>query len=65
MDLLEKARPTNVTVTRNTKGEITDFVIHSGHKKAVAKQALVLSKTDDLTEFNRVILQIEKQSLGE
>lgn len=60
MELIEKERPNQVRLTRNTKGEITSFVVLDGHKKAVAKRIIELSTIDDLLGFEKVILQIEK-----
>ena len=60
MNAIEKERPAQVHVTRNTKDQITSFRIGDGHKRAVAKRIVELSTTDDLEDFRDVILLIEK-----
>jgi len=61
MEQLAQERSAQVTVVKNTAGEITAFTVSNTHKKAVAQRTLELSTIADLSKFEKVIKAIEKR----
>ena len=57
---MHKQYPGQITLRENVKDDITEFIIHDGKKKKIAKNIIEISKIDDLTEFEALISKIEK-----
>ena len=60
MDTLSKKYTSAVTLKTNVSDEITDFIIHDGNKKKVAKELIDISCVDDLSDIQKLIQKIEK-----
>ncbi len=54
-----------VTINRNTDNEITKFHVDGKNKKRVARAMVTESDVEDLEDFKKVILLIEKEYLRE
>jgi putative ATP-dependent endonuclease of the OLD family len=64
MSKISKQYPAQITLKRNVKEEITDFIIHDGKKKKIAKKVIDTSEIEDLSEFKDLIKSIEKELLA-
>jgi len=56
---LSKNYPSAITLKTNVSDEITDFIVHDGNKKKVAKELIGISGIDDLEDMQKLIQKIE------